>query len=100
MQGSKFRTLFLAMLLGVAGAAGAQTYAAPATGDTNDADATVPIPQPVLPSQSLVPSTGTTVFIVVPEVDATGVDRSADMKCRNVAVGSYWDCVNSHNAGQ
>ena len=50
-----------------AGAAGAQTYAAPATGDINDADAAVAIPQPVLPSQSLVPSTGTTVFIVVPD---------------------------------
>ncbi len=106
MQNPKLKSLLLALSLGVAAAAGAQTYG-PATGDT--------MPQPLLtaPPAAPAPATSadvpaivvpipdtTTVILTVPEVPPTGIDSRADSKCRSVAVNNYWDCVNSSNAGQ
>jgi len=38
--------------------------------------------------------------IIAPSVPPTGIDAKADAKCRGAGVNSYWECVNSYNAGQ
>ena len=115
MQAPTLKTLLLALSLGAVAAAGAQTYG-PATGDTsgNDSAAPASMPQPLLNSPpvapapadsadvpAIVPIPAETILILrVPDVPPTGIDSRADLKCRSVAVNTYWDCVNSSNAGQ
>jgi hypothetical protein len=79
MQSTKLRVLLSALALGVAASVGAQTVAveiieAPAVSD-GQVVIIVPAPQPV-------------------------PDPAAAQKCQSVSPASYWDCVNSHNAGQ
>jgi hypothetical protein len=77
MQGTKLSVLLSALALGVAASAGAQTVeiiGAPAVSD-DQAVIILPAPQPI-------------------------PDPAAATKCQSVSPASYWDCVNSHNAGQ
>jgi len=79
MRSTKLRVLLPALALGVAASVGAQTVAveiieAPAVSD-GQVVIIVPAPQPV-------------------------PDPAAAQKCQTVSSASYWDCVNSHNAGQ
>ena len=116
MQRLKLKTLLVALALGAVAGAGAQTYG-PATGDTSGnspgAPAAMPLNSPssapapadttvVAPSADtvVVPSTNETTVIVAPSVPPTGIDAKADTKCRGAGVNSYWECVNSYNAGQ
>jgi hypothetical protein len=116
MQRLKLKTLLVALSLGAVAGAGAQTYG-PATGDTSGnspgTPATMPLNSPsmapppadttvVAPSTDtvIVPSTEETTVIVAPSVPPTGLDAKADAKCRGAGVNSYWECVNSYNAGQ
>jgi hypothetical protein len=77
MQSMKLSVLLSALVLGVAASAGAQTVEiieAPAVGD-GQVVIILPAPQPI-------------------------PDPAAATKCQSVSPASYWDCVNSHNAGQ
>jgi hypothetical protein len=77
MHGTKLFVLLSALALGVAASAGAQTVEiieAPAVSN-GQVVIIVPAPQPV-------------------------PDPAAATKCQSVSSASYWDCVNSHNAGQ
>jgi len=116
MRCPKLKTLLLALSLGAVAGAGAQTYG-PATGDTSgnstDTPAAMPLNSPsiapaptdttvVVPSTDtvIVPSTDETTVIIAPSVPPTGIDAKADAKCRGAGVNSYWECINSYNAGQ
>jgi hypothetical protein len=77
MQSTKLSVLLSALALGVAASAGAQTVEiieAPAVSD-GQVVIILPAPQPM-------------------------PDPAAVQKCQSVSTASYWDCVNSHNAGQ
>jgi len=79
MHSAKLGVLFSALGLGVAASVGAQTVAveiieAPAVTD-GQVVIIAPAPQPV-------------------------PDPAAAQKCQSVSPASYWDCVNSRNAGQ
>jgi hypothetical protein len=77
MQSMKLTILLSALALGVATSAGAQTVEI--------------IEAPVV--------TEGQVVIIAPAPKPMP-DPVAAEKCNNVAPPSYWDCVNSHNAGQ
>jgi hypothetical protein len=120
MQGLELKILLTALSLGAVATAGAQTYV-PASPDSANspsqplllvvpADAVVPADNALPPDTStrapvIVPSATeeSTVILLVPAAPTTedgrpsGIDPRADAKCRNAAVGSYWDCVNSYN---
>jgi hypothetical protein len=82
MQPTKLTAFLAALALGAAVSAGAQTVVIQATPDT---------PPP--------PSGGDTLLVIPPT--ATPVpDPAADAKCRGLIAGDYWECMNSHNAGQ
>jgi hypothetical protein len=77
MQSTKLSVLLSALALGVAASAGAQTVEiieAPAVSN-GQVVIILPAPQPI-------------------------PDPAAATKCQSVSLASYWDCVNSHNAGQ
>jgi hypothetical protein len=77
MQTTKLTLLLSGLALGVAASAGAQTVEI--------------IEAPVV--------SGGQVVIIVPAPQPTP-DPAAATKCQSVSPASYWDCVNSHNAGQ
>lgn len=77
MQSSKLSVLLPALALGVAASAGAQTVEV--------------IEAPAV--------SGGQVVIIVPAPQPMP-DPAAAQKCQSVSPASYWDCVNSHKAGQ
>jgi len=79
MQSTKLSVLFSALALGVAASVGAQTVAVEIIEAPADSDGQVVI---IVPAPQPVP------------------DPAAAQKCQSVSPASYWDCVNSHNAGQ
>lgn len=93
MRSLKLSALLPAVIFGAfASAAAAQVVVAPA-------------PAPYTTDQSTVviqPAPSTVVVESAPIVSSSPEqpDPSADMKCHFAAPSEYWDCVNSHNAGQ
>jgi hypothetical protein len=79
MQSAKLTVLLSALALGVTASAGAQTVAVEI------------IEAPAV--------SGGQVVIIAPAPQPMP-DPAAAQKCQSVSSASYWDCVNSHKAGQ
>lgn len=77
MQSKKLTVLLSALALGMAASAGAQTVEI--------------IEAPAV--------SGSEVLIIAPAPQPMP-DPAAAQKCQSVSPASYWDCVNSHKAGQ
>jgi hypothetical protein len=95
MRHPKLSATLLGLALGAALSAGAQTIIQTVPADSqavvvSPPSAVVVQPAPVEPA---------TVIVVQPT--ATPVpDPAADAKCHYLAANDYWECVNSHSAGQ
>ena len=76
MHRTKLTVLLSALALGAAASAGAQT---------------IVVAEPVVSEGQVV--------VIVPAPQPIP-DPAAAQKCQSVAPTSYWDCVNSRNAGQ
>ena len=95
MRHRKLAAMLGMLALGAAFSVGAQVIVQAPPPDSQVA--VVPEPSTVIVAAAPIPAEP---VIVVRSVIPTPVpDPAADAKCRYMAPGSYWDCVNSYHGG-
>jgi hypothetical protein len=95
MRHRKLGGMLLLLTLGAASSLGAQVIVnAPPPGTQV---AVEPAPSTVIVAAA--PVQTEPVVVIRSVVPTPRPDPAADAKCRDMAPGSYWDCVNSHNGG-
>ena len=99
MQHRKLGAMLAMLALGAAFSVGAQVIVQAPPPDSQVA--VVPEPSTVIVAAAPVPVETAPVIVVRSVVPTPVPDPAADAKCRYMAPGSYWDCVNSfHGGGQ
>ena len=96
MRHPKLSAILLGLALGAAFSAGAQTIIQTVPAGSQAVVVSPPSAVVVQPAPVIEPAT-----VIVVQPAATPVpDPAADAKCHYLAANDYWDCVNSHSAGQ
>ena len=90
MRHRKLSAMLLALAVGAALSASAQTIIQTVPSDSQTIVVSPPSPVVVEPAPT----------IVLPPAPVPVPDPSADQKCRYLAGNDYWDCVNSYKGGQ
>jgi hypothetical protein len=97
MRHRKLGGMLLLFALGAAFSVGAQVIVnAPPPGTQV---AIEPAPSTVIVAAAPASVQTEPVVVIRSVVPTPRPDPAADAKCRYMAPGSYWDCVNSHNGG-
>jgi hypothetical protein len=95
MQHPKPSAMLLALALGAALSAGAQTIIQTVPADSQAV--VVSPPSAIVVEPAVVETTPVIVLRLAP---VPVPDPAADAKCHFLVGNDYWDCVNSHSAGQ